>query len=388
MRFYSERKGFPCDEIELFEYLLERDIDMLGRKHTLDKQMFNASVLYLTLTKEKLPDGVEIFQGLPTSTLDFSHRNVLEYAAAKALSTLSSDKIISLVSSKGIIVPQAKNMVGFLLNILAGRCFDEAKTLLDCFYSNALNYETLLLIEPDKIPRSIRRSILKDVLEYYLHNTYYDIPYSLCSFVVAVPSVAYEVLLDFIKNCDASHVAYALRMANQIIWHNPESCPQDVIDYLYKMFLNELSCNSEMTSVLNELAYILRHVDERLSSLPVSAVGQILDIAENSISDPEFVMSLFVVLKKGITHLTDADMSRVIECFFSISKENTVRADYVPTQIAAGYTTKSVILFRPIPVYDIAYEFILNNHHSFFFSVLEKYCIPAAKMDRKSEDNG
>ena len=370
--FYAETKGVPASRIDLFEYLLKKDKDMLSRKHRIDERKFNSAVLYVSLTKKSLPAGIEIYRDLPISSLNFSHRNIQEYAAAKALSQLSCDEIIFLISSEGIIVPQAKNMFGFLLNILVETDFSKMKILMEYFSENKLNLDVLLMIEPSRLLPYIRQKILHEALTYYVNNTYYDIPNSLANFICDVPESGYKELLSFVKDCDESHITKALMITYQIVVHRPEVCPQETAYYLYDMFLREIAENTRKTTVLDNLAYILRHIDGKLPDLKISAVERILSIAENSIYDPEFVMSLLVVLKTGFNHLTESDMDRVINCFFAISKENHMCAHSAPLQIKAGYKTRSSIIYCTTPFYDIVYSYILANH-SFFFSILGKY---------------
>ena len=371
--YYAETKDIPVSRIDLFEYLLKKDKDMLSRKHRIDEQKFNSAVLYVSLTRKPLPDGIEIYKGLPISSLDFSHRNIQEYAAAKALSTLSCEEIIFLISSEGIIVPHAKNMFGFLLNILAETEFSEVKRLMEYFDRNKLNLDVLLMIEPGRLLPYLRRQILHEALTYYVDNTYYDIPNSLADFICDIPESGYEELLSFIKDCDDSHIAKALMITYQIVVHRPSVCPKVVADYLYEMFLREIAENIKKTAVLDNLAYILRHIDGKLPDLKSSAVERILSIAENSIYDPEFVMSLFAVLKTGSSHLTESDMDRVADCFFAISKENHMCAYSAPFQIKAGYKIpSSSIIYCTDPFYDLVYSYILANR-SFFFSLLRKY---------------
>ena len=372
--YYRARNQIPVNKVDLFDFLLERDVKMLSRGHSINEAEFNSAVLYATLSRKPVPADFEVYHNLPNQSLEFTHRNIQEYAAAKALSQLSFDEILPLVSLKGIIVPHAKNTMGFLMNILweGTNDFFKAKKMKDYFLLNPINLDVMLMIEPDKLLPKQRAELFLKALEYYSNNTLYDIPDSLKNFVAAKPDDGYSELISFIKECDDSHFVKSLSIAYQIIVHKPNLCPQRAVEYFYSLFLENIEKISKKTSVLDELSFILRHLTGNLPILSDKAIGQILSIAEGSSSNPEFVMSLFAVLGAHSNCLIDDDMHRIVNLFFTIAKGNETRAYSAPFQIKTGYRAPFSVIFNTDPFYKIVEEYCHSNP-PFFHFILERY---------------
>ena len=374
--FYLEKKELPSNKVALLEELLEKDKQMLSRKHTLSETEFNSAVVYETLTNKTIPAEIEIYKKLPYSCMEFSHRNIQEFAAAKALSLLDVNTIIPLISSQGLIVPSAKNTIGYLLSILANsneeQDFATAMRLLSDFREEPLNLDVLFMIESDKLLSAQKADLIEYALRYYMDNIFYDIPNSLVNFIIADSVVGYSELISFIDKCDEIRLPKALRMAYQIILQNPEICPEEAVKYFFSFFLKEIANASYRLSIINELAFILRHLSTRLPVLPSDIIARILLLAEESHNSPEFCMSLFGVLSNSVNTLKEDDMQRIVDCFFLMLKENKFDVQYIPLQIKAGYKINSSCIFSTEPVYSLAKNYI-HSKPRFFLYILQKY---------------
>lgn len=195
-KIYSENQNLDTNRGALFDQFITSDINF-------DTDKFNSSVDDMRLNKSKILSLLSrIALGFETmgrnelkieETLEFisedefkllrhsksfkkkegadnlwqfNHRLIQEYLAAKALSVLTFDKVISLLANGegNKLIPSWLNTMTFLFNIL--KKGDELlKKLLPWILKN--ERETIVKIERDKVSEEIRREILKEIFNFY-----------------------------------------------------------------------------------------------------------------------------------------------------------------------------------------------------------------------------
>jgi hypothetical protein len=174
IEFYETRSNLAPGMVELFEFLVNKEVKLLFRdpKDTekLENELENIA-LFMTLHQiHKISiNRMQLFEELNYNKefFEFSHKNIQEYLAARKIAKQHIDKIKGIIAKGDRIISTMTNSIGFLLNLLNSQHTSYAKfeELVEWSLPGMGNARKLLQIEPDKITPKINRLIFRSVLE-------------------------------------------------------------------------------------------------------------------------------------------------------------------------------------------------------------------------------
>ncbi len=198
-KYYLENKSFPNSNAEMWDLIIKNEIETLFLKKTKKRnQDVDVPNLYSIIEKVSIVnelsqksyitdgeiseiisvDDKKIFKELPfierysdESTYFFIHKNYQEFFAARFISKLSTDKIVTFiqVENTGKTKPTLFNVISFLLNILDD---SKSKELINWLSEN--ENEVVFSSEPEKIDEQLRNKVFKVYFEKTcIENTFW-----------------------------------------------------------------------------------------------------------------------------------------------------------------------------------------------------------------------
>ena len=357
--YYEEKHEILLSLIDLYDYLLNKDLELIKKNKTPYSGAIEKSALYTVLYRQDVPDNIRLFKDKSNNHIEFTHRNIMEYQAAKVLASLSIENILQVVSVKGILLPYVRNTVGMMLNILnaSGRIEDANKFngIYAILKSHPLNYDVLLRLESDRLYNDFSDSILIGAIDYYIKHEYYDCPDSLFGFINQNPRRNFEILLGYLKDnkrIDNEQEYRILYIIYSAILHNRNDCPGFIKDYFTNVFLDKIEKDSNN---IRSVAWILRVLNEQLRVFSEKEINKIIDFAIARENDPDFFISIFTILKNSVKNISILYFEKLICTFFHVMQINgNTQAEYIPSQFMNGYRMKSIRWFSIIPVGELS----------------------------------
>lgn len=367
INYYEENHRTPYSLIDLYDYLLHKDLDLIKKNKTPFPHAIELGALYTVLSRHDVPNRFNLFKEKSENHLGFSHNNILEYQAAKVISLLPVEKIIQLVLKENILLPSLRNMVGFLLNILSSSSKSEDAIkfyeLLEKMRKHPLNHDVLLRIESDKLSPDLAESILSEAVNYYIKHEYYDCPDSLYRFIGQNVEHNFKMLLNLLNkisttdNTQENRLIYIIAYA---VLYNQNSCPSCINDYFTNLFISKIKNNNY--SGISNIAWLLKIINKQLKAFSKKEINEITDFVIAKDNDPELLMATFDILKNSVNNISNSCFEKLINKFFIVVQINEdFHCEESPLQIKNGYINKSSWIFNIIPFAELSELYLKRN---------------------------
>ena len=377
---YFVQKGEFGNRIRLLEFQVEKDIEMLSRGiHTPLPQVLIAKAMNRILANRDMPGIYNAFDGIPANSFNFSHKNIEEYIAAKAIARQELNQIVRLISEDGIVIPALRNMASLVLMILASSENREEQSkynaLLRLFTDNPINLEIIMGTETDKLSLKVRESLMKIAVDFYTKEAKYNFPDSLLSFIddnlKQFKKTVFERLESQSENqSELLHLLY-------IVSRSYPNCLDDtelnrIIDMFFKLAQESAS---EQVKKLELLSLILRHNSTRLKQFSQMKITALVSLATSDIVDnaQELFMSICSMLSNSANRLKVTDYLMLLDKYFDIKAANVISGYSVPQQIDENFNPRSNLVFSQYPFLEFS-DIYFSLHEKAFTTFVQKYC--------------
>ncbi len=216
IKIYDKRGQIP-DRVGLFEHILETRLN-LDNEHFVNARVISNEKTLILGQLEKMASVMELM-GVTTisgndldeifreeggfnllkygtavtikegtkATFQFEHNNIQEYLAAKALTKLTQEQVLTIIKNEDLerVKPNWINTLAFFISIV-----HEPKPYIDWLTAN--DPEVLIRFEYDRLDESLRNSIFKGLFNHY----------SLHGFALMSKYFTYEDLAKFGESVD------------------------------------------------------------------------------------------------------------------------------------------------------------------------------------------
>jgi hypothetical protein len=122
IKFFKTKKSIAGNVIQLFDFILNQEIERLFRNDAPDKNILESLALYMTLHQNYFIAEQTVAKSfslnLPMIPFRVSHNSIQEYLAAKKIAKQPIDVIKKIFTKGNLIIPYLTNTLGFVLNIL------------------------------------------------------------------------------------------------------------------------------------------------------------------------------------------------------------------------------------------------------------------------------
>ena len=377
---YFMQNGVFGSRIKLLDFLLGRDMEMLGRHiHCPIPQVLTAKAMNRILANRDMPEACNAFEGIPANSFNFSHRIIEEYLAAKAIAQLELNQITELITEDGIVIPALKNMTALILMLLSDSACEESqlkyKDLLKMISRDPINLEIIMSTETDTLSREVRENLMEIVVDYYTKDAKYNLPDCLFPFIDANLEQFKRLVFKRLENRVESqpellHLLYVVSLSHKNCLDNMELI--SIIDMFFDLAKNSAS---EHANELDLLSLILRHNSTRIKLFSQMKITMLVNLATSDIVDnaPELFMSICSMLTNSAKRLKVKDYLMILDKYFDLINENVCNAYSVPQQIGDDFNPQSGMMFSQSPFLDIS-DVFFSHHEKVFITFVQKYC--------------
>lgn len=377
---YFMQNGDFGNRIKLLEFLVKRDVEMLGKNtHCPIPQALIAKAMNRILANRDMPEVCNAFEGIPANSFDFSHRTIEEYIAAKAIAKLSLNQITELISEDDIVIPSLKNMAALILMLLSDSACKESqskyKDLLEMISRDPINLEIIMSTETDTLSRKVRENLMEIVVDYYTKDAKYNLPDCLFPFIDANLEQFKRLVFKRLENRVESqpellHLLYVVSLSHKNFLDNMELI--SIIGMFFDLAKNSAS---EHANELELLSLILRHNSTRIKLFSQMKITMLVTLATSDIVDnaSELFMSICSMLTNSAKRLKVKDYLMILDKYFDLINENVCNAYSVPQQIGDDFNPQSGMMFSQSPFLDIS-DVFFSHHEKVFIIFVQKYC--------------
>lgn len=271
IEYFRESKSIADNVTELFDFIINQEIDILFRKKKPTISNLESIALYMTINQIITINDFEITNQfdikLPMVPFQFSHKSILEYIAARKIAKQPIDKIKQILAIDHKVIPYLTNTLGFVLNILNSIDNRQAdfEELVTWTLQGTGNARKLLQIESDKISSSMNQKIFKAVLEQETKiGDLFNQPEGLVTFGLLNTNKDANIvcLINFIKlSINTNKFHYYTSMLQSITYHHKDlvdgKYQNDLLQFLFKLCEPEnIDNNSDfISSLLHSISY-------------------------------------------------------------------------------------------------------------------------------------
>ncbi|MGD1818788.1 MAG: NACHT domain-containing protein [Pleomorphochaeta sp.] len=269
---YRDKDFIDKDLIRLLENISKKEIKLINRNNNNQYEDFESLALFMILQQTSYFTEIDLLKSfginLDIKQFSFSHKNILEFLAAKKISKQNIETIIDLISYNKVIPNFLTNTIGYLLNILISdnELYFKFKELLDLILINDDNILKLTLIESDKISKEVINQIIKSILaSNSLYLRYSEIPNSLISFITQNKYKEKNIDLVIETICKEKNIrkkVFAVSLLKQITRYGKNiSKNQKIILFNYVYRLLEYDKVEIEQYLITDLSYIFANLD-------------------------------------------------------------------------------------------------------------------------------
>ena len=174
INYYVDRNTIARNVHELFLFLTNKELEQVFRTTTPPFRLVESIALFMVLSQKQSIESAAIGDKLSlpddfAATLQFSHKSILEYLAARKIARQPLEQMKRIVTKGHLLIPHLTNTIGFVLNILVSDTdqgdYQKFEQFLKWCMHGSGNAKRLLQIETDKVSPQVCQDVFAAVIE-------------------------------------------------------------------------------------------------------------------------------------------------------------------------------------------------------------------------------
>ena len=318
IEFINSKKRFPSNKVDLYSFLLDKTITLLGRKQIANKEFNFASFLYIT-TGHQNPQYL-LFDNRPQTSFLLSHKSIIEYSAACYIVNKykTANEIINLFCYEDIISPHMKNTLTMVLSILSEKDMPLFKQTLNTLLISKFKAPTLLSIEPILLPQSVKENIINFFsAPEMIRNTQMQCRNKF-AFFISQSMKCFEYLINiFFKKDNISEKIILLDLIQNTMYYK-QAFQQDTYKTFKPLLLNLINTQGDSEIILRIIDLLLscNTVKQCFSTTEIDSLTEFVN-SKNSLKTV-CGMHLCKILSSCPENISDKSFSVLEDCYFKI----------------------------------------------------------------------
>ncbi len=344
--FFKTKHKLPSALWELLDYVAGKDICHILRQEHPSLSRFEHEAFNAILLKK---DGLSVAgRFIPLDS--FAHRYIIEFLAAKYLTSLSAHDIWKKVSINGrFILPWLKNTVGLALSLISKEDKKKLNSLFSGFTRELFNIDALIKCDSLSLDKALKASLIKTTTEYMLDSLdiySFEKDYSRLFCDPSVKEENFAWLSSRIDNeQDISDLDTLFHIVFYLCHNNGSVIPKSFVDYLKsKLFkLIDRENNADYYGSVSSILYCMALLSDS-DTFSSDEITGLIDFISNKYWKHECFNNICRIITKTDVILSLSDFRKLIDVHFQIADFTRKRsgAYSVPQQIDDS--------FDPIPM--------------------------------------
>ena len=372
--FFERKDKLPSAQWELLEFVATKDVCSILRTENpelkpIEQEAFNCifrKTDYITINCKQI------------NIDSFSHRYVIEYLAAKYLSSYPARPFLKIVTAdKKYILPWIKNTVGLSLSLMANNR-EETKLnyLFSALSSEFFNLDTLIKCDSPNLDRNLKKRLIEKTTEFMLAS--YDVygldkDYCRLFFDPTIKDDNLNWLASRIDiEMDPSTQETLFHIIFNLSLNNRTDIPHSFVLYLKNKLFNFINRedNSTFYGLISTILYCLAILSEK-GLFSKDEISILIDFLNTRYWKHECFNNTCRIITKCCIVPSLSDFCKLVEIYLRIcdfTEKNTI-AQYVPDQIDDEFDLPSIELQYTDDFHPLALNVFKANPNCFWMTM-------------------